>query len=189
MQKRVGILYIICQTFNGGAHDHARGKKKKRKGKRKVVHGDAPLVPDAETAAGASTLHPQMRWDRPRKDGGRAKVSVLIHATIPTHARQHVKRSPAQAAQLHRRVTINSLSPLPRAAVARSLVVYRARSCVALPARTVTFSRGRQRSRLRKHAPFNLAFAQTHRRCRADIYVGARVTAAASDTRHVPTVG
>lgn len=82
-------------------------------------------------------------------------MSVLIHATIPTHARQHVKRipSPAQAAQLHRHVSINSLSPLPRAAVARCLVVYRARSWIVFPARTVTFSRGRQRSRVRKHAP------------------------------------
>lgn len=72
MQKRVSILYIICQTFNGGAHDHAQ--KRKQGGKKRkvvvvvVVHGDAPLVPDAGTAARVNTLHPRMRWDRPRED-------------------------------------------------------------------------------------------------------------------------
>lgn len=46
----------------------------------------------------------------------------------------------------------------------------------------MTFSRGRQRGRLHKHARGNLAFAQSNRRCRADIYAGVRVTAAGSDT-------
>lgn len=52
MQKRVGILYIICQTFNGGAHNHAQKKKFGARGR----------------AVGANNLHPRMRWNSQRED-------------------------------------------------------------------------------------------------------------------------
>lgn len=63
---------------------------------KKVAHGDALLIPDAETSA--IFTHVRDGTGHGRTEG--AKVSLLIRATFPTHACQHAKRipSPAQAA-------------------------------------------------------------------------------------------
>lgn len=52
-----------------------------------MAHGDALLIPDAETSAGPNNLHPRMRWDRPREDWGCKGVASdscnISHARLP----------------------------------------------------------------------------------------------------------